>query len=171
MWLTDWCKPWKGGFVILTFEHLLSRLHITNDCSHTLGTDSKYRYSNMIIDGGFWTKNKWSIQSQKFKTHQTSNINSSLHCVRLGFFVLILLVILRKSKIKSGCNLEVTQIQLMDFHINWKRWEMPSAYICKYCNPGESVQTILPQFYKDCKVVAGFTHYTPSIYKMFFIFD
>ena len=55
LWLTDWCKPWKGGFVILTFEHLLSRLHITNDCSHTLGTDSKYRYSNMIIDGGFWT--------------------------------------------------------------------------------------------------------------------
>ena len=55
LWLTDWCKPWKGGFVILTFEHLLSRLHITNDCSHTLGTDSKYRYSNMIIDGGFRT--------------------------------------------------------------------------------------------------------------------
>ena len=92
------------------------------------------------------------------------------HCVRLGFFVLILSVRLRKSKIKSGRNLEVTKIQLMDFHINWKRWEMPSAYICKYCNPGESVQTILPQFYKDCKVVAGFTHYSPLIYKMCFYF-
>ena len=122
--------------------------------------------------GDFELRNKWSIQSQEFKTYQTNDIKLlTHHCVRLGFFVLIvlILVILRKSKIKSGCNLEVTQIQLMDFHINWKRWEMPSAYICKYCNPGESVQTILLQFYKDCKVVAGFTHYTPLIYKMFFI--
>ena len=72
--------------------------------------------------GDFKHKNKLSIQTQEFKTYQTSDIKLLTHnCVRLGFFALILMVILRKSKIKSGCNLEVTQIQLMDFHINWKR--------------------------------------------------
>ena len=38
--------PWKGEFVMLTFEHLPSLLHITNDCSHTSRTDNKYRYKN-----------------------------------------------------------------------------------------------------------------------------